>query len=82
MYSNNAMDNTLVFGELARKWRIELNLTQEALAAVVLGNLDRKGYISNMEQGKLSTITPSTVQNILRLICEAFYYKHFRCIQK
>jgi len=58
------MDDTLVFGELARKRRVELKLTQEALAAAALGNLDRKGYISNVEQGKLPTITPSTVRKI------------------
>jgi len=50
MYNNNVMDNTLMFWELARKRRIVLNLTQEALAATALGNLDRKGCISNMER--------------------------------
>jgi len=65
------MDDILVFGELARKRRLELNLTQEALAAAALGNLDRKGYISNVEQGKLPTITPSTVKKI----CDALEIK-------
>jgi len=58
------MDDILAFGELARKRRMELNLTQEALAAAALANMDRKGYISNVEQGKLPTITPSTIKKI------------------
>jgi len=53
-----------VFGDLVKRRRKHLRYTQEALAAAALGNMDRKGYISNVERGLLPKITPATAQKL------------------
>ncbi|MCE2747991.1 MAG: helix-turn-helix domain-containing protein [Rhodobacter sp.] len=56
------------FGKLVRARRTEKGLSQEALAAAALGNPDRKGYISQLENGKLPNITALTLQKIARAL--------------
>lgn len=60
--------DVIKFGRLVRQARAELSLTQEALAAAALGNPDRKGYISNIEKGRLPGITSDTVRKIAEAI--------------
>ena len=61
--TNEATD-ALAFGDLVKMRRKQQGYTQEALAASALGNMDRKGYISNVERGNLPKITPATVQKL------------------
>ena len=56
------------FGKLVRARRTEKGLSQEALAAAALSNADRKGYISQLENGKLPNITALTLQKIARAL--------------
>ncbi|MFD0916473.1 helix-turn-helix domain-containing protein [Pseudahrensia aquimaris] len=58
------MDDLSAFGVLVKQRRTTLGLTQEALAAEALGNLDRKGYISNIERGTRPRITSATAKKI------------------
>ncbi|MCA3452258.1 MAG: helix-turn-helix transcriptional regulator [Rhodobacter sp.] len=56
------------FGKLVRARRTEKGLSQEALAAAALSNADRKGYISQLENGRLPNITALTLQKIARAL--------------
>jgi transcriptional regulator with XRE-family HTH domain len=56
------------FGKLVRAKRTEKRLSQEALAEAALSNADRKGYISQLENGKLPNITALTLQKIARAL--------------
>jgi transcriptional regulator with XRE-family HTH domain len=56
------------FGKLVRAKRAEKGLSQEALAEAALSNADRKGYISQLENGKLPNITALTLQKIARAL--------------
>ena len=56
------------FGKLVRARRTAKGLSQEALAAAALSNADRKGYISQLENGKLPNITALTLQKIARAL--------------
>ena len=56
------------FGALVRARRTEKGWSQEALAAAALGNGDRKGYISSIENGKQPNVTALTMQNIARAL--------------
>lgn len=47
-----------------RQRRTALKLTQENLAHAALGNLDRKGMISQIENGKIPNITRETVKRV------------------
>ncbi|MET1414406.1 helix-turn-helix domain-containing protein [Roseibium sp. HPY-6] len=52
------------FGELVRTRRKSARLSQEALAAVALGNGNRKGYISIVENGRVTGLKPETAQRL------------------
>lgn len=52
------------FGELVRARRKSARLSQEALAAVALGNGNRKGYISTIENARVSGLTPDTAKRL------------------
>ncbi|MEM9342427.1 MAG: helix-turn-helix domain-containing protein [Pseudomonadota bacterium] len=52
------------FGELVRTRRKSARLSQEALAAVALGNGNRKGYISTIENGRVTGLKPETAQRL------------------
>jgi transcriptional regulator with XRE-family HTH domain len=54
------------FGKLVRARRMAKGLSQEALAASALKNADRKGYISQIENGRLPRITPLTAKKIAK----------------
>ncbi|MCA3441720.1 MAG: helix-turn-helix transcriptional regulator [Rhodobacter sp.] len=56
------------FGKLVRARRTEKGLSQEALAAAALSNADRKGYISQLENGRLANITALTLQKFARAL--------------
>ena len=51
------------FGRLVRTRREAMRMSQEALAAEALGNADRKGYISEIENG-LRNIKPATARRL------------------
>ncbi|WP_425091085.1 helix-turn-helix domain-containing protein [Tropicimonas sp. S265A] len=57
-------DDAKAFGALVRQRRTALKLTQENLADAALGNLDRKGMISQIENGKIPNITSATVKKV------------------
>ena len=57
-------DDVKAFGHLVRMRRKALKWTQEALASEALNNLDRKGMISRIENGKIPNITRETVKRI------------------
>lgn len=65
---DDTVSDIMTFGRLVRQARTKLGLTQEALAAEALGNADRKGYISNIENGRLPGITSDTVRKIAEAI--------------
>jgi len=52
------------FGELVRARRKSARLSQEALAAVAFGNGNRKGYISTIENGRVSGLKPETAKRL------------------
>lgn len=52
------------FGRLVRERRKARTLSQEALAAAAFANADRKGYVSQIENGKIPNITRDTVRSI------------------
>jgi len=54
----------VVFGELVRRYRRAKKLTQETLAAEVLGSSDRKGDISRLENGKVRQPQLFTVRRL------------------
>lgn len=56
------------FGKLVRKRRETLGWSQEALAAEAFSNSMRKGYVSQIENGKIPNITGETVKNIARAL--------------
>lgn len=58
------MIDLTAFGELVRTRRKSARLSQEALAAVALGNGNRKGYISTIENGRVSGLKPETAQRL------------------
>jgi transcriptional regulator with XRE-family HTH domain len=55
------------FGLLVRERRTARGLSLEALAAEALGNLTRKGYVSEMENGR-KRISPDTAKKIARAL--------------
>ncbi|MEM0908604.1 MAG: helix-turn-helix transcriptional regulator [Pseudomonadota bacterium] len=57
-------EGAVEFGKLVRERRNAQRLSQEALAAKAFGNLDRKGYISRIENGKIPNITHDVVQQV------------------
>jgi transcriptional regulator with XRE-family HTH domain len=61
-------DDAKVFGALVRERRNALGLSQEALAAAAFSNAMRKGYISQIENGKIPNITRDTVRNVARAL--------------
>ena len=61
-------DDAIAFGKLVRQRRRALQRTQEALAAEALGNLDRKGTISQIENGKIPKITRDTVKKVAKAL--------------
>jgi transcriptional regulator with XRE-family HTH domain len=56
------------FGNMVRARRAQKGWTQGTLAHEALGNADRKGYISQLETGKLPNITALTLQNVARAL--------------
>ncbi|WP_143515431.1 helix-turn-helix domain-containing protein [Pseudooctadecabacter jejudonensis] len=52
------------FGELVRERRIAKGWSLEALAAEAFSNSTRKGYVSQIENGKIPKITQNTVRNV------------------
>lgn len=54
----------IAFGKLVRESRVARGWSQEALAAEAFPNSTRKGYISQVENGKIPNITRDTVRNI------------------
>lgn len=61
--------DVLRFGRLVRECREARGWSQEALAAAAFSNADRKGYVSQIENGKISNITRDTVRKIARALC-------------
>ncbi len=61
-------DDVITFGKLVRKRRKAVGWTQEALAAAALGNLDRKGVISQIKNGKIPNITRETVKKVAQAL--------------
>ncbi|ABD56453.1 helix-turn-helix domain-containing protein [Jannaschia sp. CCS1] len=59
-----ARDDCEEFGRLVRKRRLDLGLSQEALAEAALGNPDRKSFISAIENNRLTKITPNTARKL------------------
>lgn len=51
-----------------RQRRQALRLSQEAVAEDALSNRDRKGYISNIENGRLKRIRPETARRIAEAV--------------
>jgi transcriptional regulator with XRE-family HTH domain len=56
------------FGRLVRQRREYRGWSQEALAAAAFSNATRKGYISQIENGKIPNITRETVRNVARVL--------------
>ena len=56
------------FGRLVRECREARGWSQEALAAAAFSNEDRKGYVSQIENGKIPNITRDTVRKIARAL--------------
>ncbi len=54
----------VAFGNIVRKRRRELGLSQEALASAALGNPDRKTFVSAIENSRLEKVTPNTAQKL------------------
>lgn len=57
-------DDAMRFGRLIRERREARGWSQEALAAEAFSNSTRKGYVSQIEAGKIPNITRNTVRSI------------------
>lgn len=64
MDSEIALSDCEAFGLLVRMRRLNLGLSQEALAEEALGNPDRKSYVSAVENNRLTKITPNTARKL------------------
>ncbi|MEX0408378.1 helix-turn-helix transcriptional regulator [Aquibium sp. LZ166] len=62
-----AMD-MVQFGALVRARRTQRGMTLQSLALEALGNEDRKGYVSQIENAKLPNVTALTVQKLARVL--------------
>lgn len=56
------------FGRLVREARKTEGWSQEALAAEAFSNSTRKGYVSEIENGKISNITRENVRSVARAL--------------
>lgn len=56
------------FGRLVRQQREARSWSQEALAAAAFSNSTRKGYVSQIESGKIPNPTRETVRNLARAL--------------
>lgn len=61
-------DDASAFGQLVRQRRKALKWSGENLAAEALGNPDRKGMISQIENGKIPNITRETVKKVAQAL--------------
>lgn len=57
-----------IFGVLIREKRKARGWNQENLADAAFSNADRKGYVSQIENGKVPNITRDTVRNVVRAL--------------
>lgn len=65
---NEGGSDAEVFGRVIREHRIARGWSQEVLAQEAFGNLDRKGHVSRIENGKVPNVTRETVKNIARAL--------------
>ena len=56
------------FGQIARTRRMELGFSLESVAKEVLGNGDRKGYISELERGLLTSVPAVVIEGISKML--------------
>ncbi|GFE65734.1 helix-turn-helix domain-containing protein [Litoreibacter roseus] len=63
---NNAVatNDYEAFGDLVRRRRHALGMSQESLAAEALGNADRKSFVSAIENNRLAKVTPATAKKL------------------
>ncbi|MDP2801161.1 MAG: helix-turn-helix transcriptional regulator, partial [Phreatobacter sp.] len=64
----SAGDDVVRFGQLVRERRVARGWKQENLAEAAFSNRDRKGYVSQIENGKVPNITRDTVRNVARVL--------------
>jgi tetratricopeptide (TPR) repeat protein/transcriptional regulator with XRE-family HTH domain len=60
--------DAIAFGKLVRARRLALGWSLEALAEAALLNLTRKGYVSQVERGKILNIERETVKKFARAL--------------
>ena len=61
--------NLKAFGDAVRKARVAQKMTLESLAHAAFGNLDRKGFVSQIENGRrpVSALTAGRLASVLGL---------------
>ena len=58
-----SVEDVVLFGELVKQGRTARGWSQEALALEALSNEGRKGYVSQVENGRIPNLTVTTVRN-------------------